>query len=98
MTLEEIRNRFVQYYHQSGLHEAAAFWLIEAEDVVNTYETYDADPDLLARLKAIGSSVNDEDLSDADNLYPLAISKIEEIIYDMRDRGIPAGGRDGSIG
>ena len=98
MTLEEIRNRFVQYYHQSGHDEAAAFWLTEAESVVNEYETYDADPDLLARLKAIGTSVYAEDFSNPDNLYPLAVSKMEEIIYDMRDRGIPAGGKDGSIG
>jgi len=98
MTLEEIRNRFIQYYHQSGYDEAAAFWLTEAETIVNGYETYDADPDLLDRLKAIGTSVDDEDFSDPDNLYPLAVAKIEEIIFDMRDRGIPAGGRDSSIG
>ena len=98
MTLEEIRNRFIQYYHQSGHDEAAVFWLTEAESIVSGYETYDADPDLLTRLKAIGTSVDAEDFSDADNLYPLAVSKIEEIIFDMRDRGIPAGGRDGSIG
>ena len=98
MTLEEIRNRFVGFYHQSGHHEAAAFWLTEAESIVDEYETYDTDPDLLARLKAIGNSIRTEDFSDDENLYQVAVLKIEEIIYDMRDRGIPAGGKDNTIG
>jgi hypothetical protein len=98
MTLEEIRNRLVGFYHQSGRDEAAAFWLTEAESIVDEYETYDLDPDLLARLKAIGSSIRTEDFSDIDNSYSAAVLKIEEIIYDMRDRGIPAGGKDNTIG
>jgi hypothetical protein len=53
---------------------------------------------LLARLKAIGTSIQTEDFSDIDNSYSAAVLKIEEIIYDMRDRGIPAGGKDNTIG
>ena len=50
------------------------------------------------RLKESDILIKNEDFSGDEQPYARAVEKLEEIIFDMRDRGIPAGGRDSSIG
>lgn len=99
MTLEEIRNRLIEYYHEADYLNAINFWTGTASDIVSTIsDPSDADElALLNRLKEIDILIENEDFS-GDEPYGGAVEKLEEIIFDMRDRGIPAGGRDGKIG
>tara|TARA_Y100001935_G_scaffold230693_1_gene211217 strand:+ start:721 stop:1017 length:297 start_codon:yes stop_codon:yes gene_type:complete len=95
MTLEEIRNEIIRCYHISDYRQARVFW-DTASLIIEDIDPASLDSDdsvLLTKLKELGVLANDDAVWE--NYGGLA-EKVEEIIYDMRDRGIPAGGKDGN--
>ena len=97
MTLEEIRNEIIRCYHISDYRQARVFW-DSASLIIEDIDPASLDSDdsvLLTRLKELDVLANDDAVWETDPPYGGLAEKIEEIIYDMRDRGIPAGGKDG---